>query len=180
LLGSVTAGAGILISSDAGTTWTVAEPSPDGAYGNLDQVVASSDGSHIYAAGEGLAISKDSGATWTTIQAAPWTRMATSADGTLLVASVETGLQVSLSTDSGQSWTQLVSAGQNFSYFAVASDDQKVIGAAYLAPLYALSAVTTAASTGFVAGNQYQSATLQYYGDGLFSLIDNEGLLTVQ
>jgi hypothetical protein len=33
---------------------------------------------------------------------------------------------------------------------------------------------------GFIAGNQNQTATLQYYGNGLFSLIDNEGQLTAQ
>jgi hypothetical protein len=181
-VGTGSVGSGILMSSDAGVTWTLAEPNPNGiqSYTNFDQVAASSDGSHIYAVGEGLTSSTDSGATWTVNQSAPWISVATSADSSVVVASAGAGLPVSISTNSGQYWTQLGSGGHYFSAFVVASDDQKVIGAVDQGSLYALSAVTTVGTAGFVAGNQYQSATLQYFGNGLFSLVDNEGQLTVQ
>jgi hypothetical protein len=74
----------------------------------------------------------------------------------------------------------LGSGGQQFSTFVVAGDDQKVVGATFQGSLYALSAITTVGTGGFIAGNQNQTATLQYYGNGLFSLIDNEGQLTAQ
>jgi hypothetical protein len=175
------AAAGIYISPDGGATWRVAEPSGEGIYDLWNHVVATSNGTRIYAIAqpEGLASSTDSGATWTMNQSTAWTQFATSADGTVLLASAGSTL-LSLSTDSGQYWIQFGAGGQTFSSFIVAGDDQKIVGAVNQGSLYALSALTSTGTAGSVAGNQYQSATLQYFGNGLFSLIDNEGQLTVQ
>jgi hypothetical protein len=180
--GSISTAFGIYISPDAGATWTLAEPNPYGIYGgNWSHVVASSDGTHIYATGDGLASSTNSGATWTINQSESWGEFATSADATVLVASAGGAASpVFISDDSSQYWTQLGSGGQQFSTFVVAGDDQKVVGATFQGSLYALSAITTVGTGGFIAGNQNQTATLQYYGNGLFSLIDNEGQLTAQ
>jgi len=56
----------------------------------------------------------------------------------------------------------------------------RILGAVYSGFLFNPSSVTTTGTGGSVSGDQYQAITLQYFGDGLFSAISNEGLLVVQ
>jgi len=172
---------GIFVSSDAGVSWSLVEAEP-GSYATWEQVKASSDGTQVYAlgAGTGLGISRSSGASnsWTVNQSSPWTNLSVSADGTALIATGS--LPAAISTDSGQNWTPVDPDGEQFSSFVVTDDDQKVIAGTNGGPLYALSSVTTVGTAGAVTGKQNQAVTLQYVGNGVFVVINNEGPLAVQ
>jgi hypothetical protein len=115
----------IYVSSDAGATWT-----PTSAPNNVWNGVASSaDGTKLAAAGTvysvvspghffapgGIYTSSDAGVTWTPTSASGgyWSCIASSADGTRLVA--VDYYRVYTSSDFGQTWVQ-TSAGTNFNY----------------------------------------------------------------
>ncbi len=172
---------GILASSDFGATWSLIEPSPSSA--GWADVVASSDGSHLYAVGAGLAISSNAGASWSADPsfAWSWSGVATSADGSILVLTQQSTGGVSVSRDSGQTRVSLDSGFVTASAaFVIASDDQHILAAPRGGAVYRLSAVTTAGTAGSVAGTQNQSVTLQYFGAGIFAVTETEGLLATQ
>ena len=77
------------------------------------------------------------------------------------------------------SWVQL-NSGQGWYALACAANAKRLVGAVNGGFLFNPSSVTTAGMAGSLSGAQYQALTLQYFGNGLFSTIDNEGLLTVQ
>ncbi len=166
---------GTFVSSDAGSTWT--QLSSDA----FDALAASSDGVQIYASGNssGPLMSSNSGTTWSVMNSIQWSSGATSPDGSTVIVS-EYGGPPAVSTDSGQSWTLLASGVAVGGAFVVSSDDQHIIAADTATPIKELSEVTSAGTAGYLAGNQAQSVTLQYFGNGLFTVIDNEGQLTVQ
>ncbi|HWG77987.1 MAG TPA: hypothetical protein VN660_14510 [Steroidobacteraceae bacterium] len=175
-VGTISTGSGILTSSDAGAHWTVAYPGL-----GWQQIATSSDGSQIYVVGgnSGRAVSRDSGTTWSLNSSdLGWSNLAVSPDGTTVMAGGG-GLPVSVSTDAGENWTQMPYIGQSFVGFVVPNKNQKIIGALYDGPIEVASASTTVGTAGVLSGNQNESATLQYFGNGVFSLIANEGQLTV-
>lgn len=166
---------GLYVSSNMGSSWTLLSSSIP-----LDMVAASSDGTHIYSAGgNGLAISNDSGTTWSVVSG-QWEHVAASPDGSTVVVA-QPGSLPTVSPDFGQTWTLLTSElVESATAFVIGSDDQHIIAVSNGDPFYVLAGVTTAGTAGSVAGSQMQSVTLQYFGNGLFSVIDNEGQLTVQ
>ena len=168
---------GVWLSADAGVSWTQLKALNEGPPAS---VTASSDGTKIYAvSAAGLAISTDSGVTWTTNESALWSHIATSADGSFIIAGGN-NLPMAVSTNFGQSWAQLSdSTVEGMSNF-VALGDGNFLGAIEGSPIYSLKDDTTVGVNGFLAGTQFQSASLQYFGNGLFSLISNQGLLTVR
>jgi len=174
-------GNGVWVSSDAGATWTLLEASA-GTNGAWSSVSASRDGTRIYAAGTaGVAVSGNSGGAWSVNQSVPWSNVVTSPDGTAVVLSQLDGGAVSLSTDSGQTWSFLDSGLiAKASYLVFGSGGQRLISVAGYGPIELLSSTTTTGTAGSVAGTQEQSVTLQYFGNGLFSATQSEGLLTLQ
>jgi hypothetical protein len=169
---------GVWVSADGGVSWTLLKAL---AQATTSSITASGDGTKIYTVGtgEGLAMSADSGATWTTNESAQWNDIATSADGSVLIAGGNS-LPVAVSTNFGQSWTQLSdSTVEGISNF-VALGDGEFLGTIDGSPIYSLMDDTTVGVNGFLAGTQFQSANLQYLGNGLFSLISSQGLLTIQ
>ncbi len=106
----------LLTSTDSGVTWT-----PRLAGGNWTSVASSSDGGKLAAAVGGyyqyqgptappayvpgvLYISSDSGATWATGPSGNWSAVASSTDGSKLLAA-DYGGQLYTSADSGATWT---------------------------------------------------------------------------
>ena len=169
----------IYISLNSGATWTSSVSTRSG-YGGFNTIVCSSDCSHIAAVGSaGLAISVDSGATWTIDPARSyWSTIAISADGKTLFAG-GTATAISMSIDGGTTWAQL-NSGQGWYAIACAANATRLVGAVNGGFIFNPSSVTTAGTGGSVSGAQDQALTLQYFGNGLFSVIDNQGLLTVQ
>lgn len=133
----------VYISTDGGVTWT---PSLGGnIFGSLTM---SGDGTKLavintFATSYGVGyihVSTDGGATWTTLTSSglrPWTSVAYSADGSMLVA-VDHGTIINgdtifggyiyTSTDDGLTWTPQTSAGINaWGLVAVSADGSKMI-----------------------------------------------------
>jgi hypothetical protein len=171
---------GVWVSSDFGNTWTIV-PGTDN--GNYNTVAASSGGKVIIATSyQGFIISRDSGATWAVTSGNAFSNVAISPDGTALIVAnfnFESSTSSSVSTDGGTTWTELSAGPENFSRF-LAFDDQFMAGGYNGGLMYSLAAATTVGTAGSISGEQHQSVTLQYSGDGLFSVIDNEGFRTVQ
>jgi hypothetical protein len=171
------AGAQIQISVDSGVNWTTVQTGL--GISVWIKVVCSSDCSHIAAMGTlGLNLSMDSGATWVSDAARKGSVIAMSADGNTLF-SVETSV-ISLSTDAGITWTPLNSP-EGWLSIACSADAQRIIATTgYGGHIYNPTQITTSGVAGFVSGTQYQALTLQYFGNGLFSLLQNDGMLQVQ
>jgi hypothetical protein len=176
---------GVWVSSDGGNSFTVV-PSTNGfLYRSL---AASSDGTVIVAdsgltliadSGLNLIISRDSGATWPINSEPVLNDAAISPDGTVLIGN--NANLPAVSTDGGSTWTTLGAGPVSFTGFVASADDQHFIAIGPGAPtIYSLAEATTVGTAGSVSGEQHQSVTLQYSGNGLFSVIDNEGLLTVR
>jgi hypothetical protein len=165
------------VSSNSGASWAQSFVSGTGVFSSL---VCSADCSHIAAASYvGIAISTDSGTTWTLDSTGTnWSTIAISADGNTLFVGGEVSA-VNMSTDAGRTWVQL-NSGKGWSAITCSANATRILGAVYSGFLFNPSSVTTTGTGGSVSGDQYQAITLQYFGDGLFSAISNEGLLVVQ
>ncbi len=144
----------LYLSSDAGTTWTETYPPSGTAVNQYWQSAASSaDGTKLVVGnryksgtvGSGrLYISSNSGAIWTEVQPAGntdrnWTSLASSSDGSvLLVGNQTTGtyptiVRLYLSTNSGQTWTEVQPAGnvsKTWGALASSSDGTRLIAGA--------------------------------------------------
>jgi photosystem II stability/assembly factor-like uncharacterized protein len=111
-----------------------------------------------------------------------WQSVASSADGTKLVAAV-TGGQIYTSTDSGANWTPLES-NRNWRSVASSADGTKLVALERAGPIYTLatgSQVQTATGTnGGIAGDRYEAIELQYLGGGVFNVLSAAGAFNVQ
>lgn len=120
-------GGPIYTSTDSGLTWTLRTNIAAGYY-----VASSTDGTKLVAVGIGsIATSTDSGATW--VPQSPgvggnWDAVASSADGTKLVALLSSG-QIYTSPDSGVSWIPRT-AGASLSSVAMSEDGTKLVAGA--------------------------------------------------
>jgi photosystem II stability/assembly factor-like uncharacterized protein len=117
----------IYISTNSGAAWN----EPNGAAGV--RVAASADGNKlVVAGGYGLYTSTNSGATWTKIQTsvpvAYSLSIASSADGTKLVAASHSG-GIYASTNSGVTWTQTDAPVTNWYSIACSADGNKLVAA---------------------------------------------------
>jgi len=117
----------IWTSGDTGVTWTSHSfGSSDNGIKNWTAVSSSSDGSYLLAANKNglLYTSYDSGATWTnqaTSQA--WASVASSANGSNLVAAASAGIY--LSADAGNTWT-LGQSNNTWTAVAISTDGQRI------------------------------------------------------
>jgi photosystem II stability/assembly factor-like uncharacterized protein len=140
----------VYTSADSGATWQKDALTPDDQY----YVASSANGTNLVAVGYGgifgsIYLSADAGATWTTPEAPAdfwltnfWSSVASSADGTKLVAAAEAtkGTDTFLpgpiytSTNSGVSW--MLSGAPSNVWYSVASsaDGSKLVAAAYAGP----------------------------------------------
>jgi hypothetical protein len=117
----------IYTSTNSGTTWvsrvagSVAGSSADG-----NKLVA------FFPAG-GIYTSTNAGVTWTQTGAptsAYWGRLASSADGCVLVAGIATNGPIYVSTNSGTFWTQTTAPSNNWGSIALSADGSQVAAAA--------------------------------------------------
>jgi photosystem II stability/assembly factor-like uncharacterized protein len=173
-------GTQIYTSTDSGVTWI---PQNSGAK-NWMAIASSADGVHLTAitadlTEQGVSTSVDSGVTWSyTRMVSAWADVASSADGSRLVLAGYGG--VSTSNDFGVSWTVLQPGTQNWSAVASSADGARFVTAASDSYIYNPTSMTTLGTAGSIAGTQYEAIKLQYFGNGLFSVLNSEGLLDVQ
>jgi hypothetical protein len=121
--------------------------------------------------------SSDSGVSWTARESdRNWFGVASSADGSKLVASVEHG-QLYTSSDSGVSWTARES---NRYWWNVASsaDGSKLVAVEW--NIYTSIATTSPGVGGSISGTSTDAIELQYVGDGMFAVLSHQGSLTIQ
>ncbi|MGP8220618.1 MAG: WD40/YVTN/BNR-like repeat-containing protein [Limisphaerales bacterium] len=132
----------IWTSANSGATWTQQNGSSGSGSRYWSSVASSSDGTHlvaavgytIYTANQPGAIytSTDSGVTWASHTSSPlsssmnWSSVASSADGTKLVAAVRSG-QIYISSNSGSSWTAQGPNGLLWISVASSSDGTKLV-----------------------------------------------------
>ena len=132
----------IWTSANSGATWTIHNSSPISSPFYWSSVASSADGTKlvatvgytIYTASHPGAIytSTDSGASWTSHTSTPlsstlnWSSVASSADGTKLVAAVRSG-QIYISSNSGTSWTAQGPNGLLWTSVASSSDGTKLV-----------------------------------------------------
>jgi photosystem II stability/assembly factor-like uncharacterized protein len=133
---AVVNGGNIYTSTNSGSTWLIHNSSPINSALFWSSVASSSDGTKLVAA-VGYTIyntsplgaiytSSDSGASWTAHTSSPlsstlsWSCVASSADGTKLVAAVRGG-QIYLSSNSGASWAAAPSGLNGLLWSSVAS-----------------------------------------------------------
>ena len=122
-------------SLDDGVTWAIDSPQPsftsvtssaDGA-----MLAATDNGSNLYDSSGSIWTSSDSGVSWepTSSPLLTWSSIASSGDGTTLVATAGTGYSyIWQSTDSGYTWSNTVSAGQgNWTKIACDSTGERIV-----------------------------------------------------
>ena len=108
-----------------------------------------------------------------------WRQVASSSDGSKLVAMVVNGL-IYTSADSGQTWTPRESARYWYSV-ASSSDGSKLVAVVASGQIYtSTNHGTTPGTTGFISGNQYETITLQYIGNNIFTVWNNPGTYVVR
>ena len=136
--------------------------------------------------------STNSGVTWTPRESNRyWTAVASSSDGTQLVAvegsgQLYTGGQIYTSTYSGVTWTPHESARNWYRGLASSSDGTQLVAAVYGGQIYTADPTTfevqstTVGTAGWISGGQYDAVELQYIGNNTFTVLSNEGYLVVQ
>ena len=109
-----------------------------------------------------------------------WRCVASSSDGTKLVAGVSGGYggQIYTSTDSGATWT----AREQVRYWrsvASSSDGTKLVAVTGEGgQIYIYNESTTVGATGYLTGPQFSAIELQYVGNGQFMPLSSAGTIT--
>ena len=185
-------GAELYTSIDSGVSWSLRVST-----GTWSSVASSADGTKLVAGNNNrqpftgnpsqvydrqLYTSTDSGISWMPRESARnWSSVASSADGSKLVAGVNGG-QLYISTDSGLSWTPRESI-RNWYSVASSADGTKLVAGDSNGRLYtSRSDRTTPGAAGFISGEQYDALELVYAGNGLFVPLSHHsysGLFTV-
>ncbi len=137
-------------STNSGVTWTRTSAPTTNEFGAMAGAVAcSADGSHLVVAtssgppgGGPLYTSSDSGATWTMNSVLPagfWGFLASSADGSRLVAMDTTWGRISVSADAGASWAWVNAPALPWTALALSADGSTLVaafdGGIYVSPL---------------------------------------------
>jgi hypothetical protein len=167
----------IYTSTDSGVTWT-----PRDSVRNWSAVASSSDGTKLVATVSSGQIytSPDSGVTWNARDSSRnWFSVASSSDGTKLFATISAGGQIYASTDAGVTWTPRDSA-RWWQGVASSSDGTKLVAVTYGSQIYTSSPNTSVGTAGSISGGQYDAIELQCIGNNTFTVLSNEGYLTVQ
>jgi len=167
---AATLGGQLYTSTDSGANWTARD-----ANRNWRSVASSSDGSKLVAVANAGQIytSSDSGANWTPRDSnRDWYTVASSADGSKLIAGVDGG-QLYVSTDSGATWAARESS-RFWRGVATSADGSRLLAFPSFGVIYtSASGRSTAGTSGFVSGSQYDALTLQYVGSGEWVAIDH-------
>jgi len=111
------------------------------------------------------------------------TYVASSSDGTRLVAVSENYCGIYTSSISGGTWTLTSAPTAPWRAVASSSDGNKLVAAASGSGIYTLTKVhqsTTGGTAGSIIGGQYDAVELQYIGNNSFMVLSNEGYLAVQ
>ncbi len=140
----------IYVSTNAGATWTSNTNVP-----SLGYFACSADGRKWIASGDGgIYTSTNSGATWTSnnVPNGLWLCVASSADGTKLVAVETTNLasyicQIYVSRDSGITWSLTSAPGLTWDSISTSADGTKLVAAA-TATAYTSGAIYTSVDSG--------------------------------
>lgn len=177
----------VYTSTNSGVNWTVRTNLPGNVF-----VASSADGTKLVAAVANAAIytSTDSGMTWTAQNGGlrDWTSVASSADGSRLIATANTsqssggptssGIYTSL--DYGVTWTaQNISSTLSWGSVTLSADGTRPAAAANYGAIYTSQlftrAGTTPGVTGYLLGGQNTAIELQYTGNGQFISLSHEG-----
>lgn len=113
-----------------------------------------------------------------------WTSVASSADGSHLLAGYNGGTLTTAgylygSVNNGLNWTQLLGA-TNAPWIALASsaDGSKLAAAAYNGYIYTSGQnVSTSGTNGYLVGAYQSALELQYVGNGIFLPLSHEGTI---
>ncbi len=129
-LAAINSGA-VYTSSDGGSTWN-----PPHSFGfQLRAIASSALGDKLVVVGEQIYTSVDYGANWATSESSrAWYAVASSADGSKLVAVVEGGL-IYTSTDSGVTWAPRETS-RSWRAVASSADGSKLVAATSIGQLY--------------------------------------------
>ncbi len=126
----------VYLSTDYGVTWTYSS-----GFSDARIIKCSADGTKLFVAGARYIYrSLDSGATWTTLVSNSsnfWDAIASSSDGTKIVAYDGISGYTYISTDSGITWTTSTGFRKEYMYsIASSADGTKLIACGYLGYLY--------------------------------------------
>jgi len=130
--------------------------------------------------------STNSGATWTPSgsPAAGWVSVASSSDGSKLVAASDAGIYTS--ANSGVTWTQhsiprySLAAYASLVSVALSSDGSKfvAVGDQIYTPQFTAQTTTARGVSGHLTGRQDAAIELQYVGSGQFQVLSFVGTIT--
>lgn len=183
-------GGQIYTSIDSGTTWI--------SRGNSNSwrfVASSADGSKLVAVAEDVGFgvgcrfcfpiiltSTNSGVTWTprlSTQNQNWISVASSADGTKLIAAAKGG-QIYLSKDAGATWVAY-EANRQWAAVASSADGSRLVAVVNGGQIYtstgSSSSVTTVGTAGDLIGMRFAAIELQFMGNGLWMPLSHEGTI---
>ena len=122
--------------------------------------------------------STDSGLTWTPQGTNNyWTGIASSADGTKLVATSTGAGQIYVSTDSGITWFPKDSL-RAWSAVASSTDGSKLAATVAYGFIYTSGPSSTQGTNGYLTGGQNTAVELQYVGNGTWMPLNHEGNIT--
>jgi hypothetical protein len=162
---------GIYISTNSGTSWSQRSAI------NASSVASSSDGTKLVAVfdGGGIYTSTNSGTTWTQTSApsAGW-YVASSSDGTFLVAAADYEGGIYTSTNSGTTWIQTSAPSANWPSVASSSDGTKLV--AVVGGGFAQGGIYTSTNSGTT---WIQSSAPSNYWYSVASLSDGSNLVAV-
>jgi len=183
-------GGPIYTSIDSGTTWI-----SQSNFNAWRSVASSADGSKLVAVAEDLGFgvacrscfpiiltSTNSGASWTprlSTLTQNWISVASSADGTKLIAAAKGG-QIYLSKDSGATWAPY-EVNRQWAAVASSADGSRLFAVVYGGQIYtstgSSSSTTTTGTAGDLVGGRYSAIELQHMGGGLWMPLSHEGTI---
>lgn len=164
---AVVNGGQIYTSEDSGDTWTARASTR-----SWNSVASSADGTKLVASSNQIFTSADSGVTWTPRESVRnWVAVASSSDGAKLVAAVSGG-RIYTSEDSGETWVARESA-RSWQSVASSADGTKLTAVENGGRIYSGSLAPT------FSGGQGAAVELVYSGGGVWTLVNQQGSLTV-
>ena len=169
----------VVVSADSGQTWALSPPSGSAYYTSI--AMSSRGMVAVGKQGDGSsALFTSGGGVCGNAPATNWVSIASSSDGTKLVAAVGGG-QLWTSSNAGTNWTAQAST-QNWQSVAMSADGSEVIavvngGSVYTSTHVFDTGTTTVGTNGYLTGSQGTAIELQYIGNGQFMPLSHEGTI---
>jgi hypothetical protein len=165
------------ISTNSGADWAPLR-------NDIAFIACSSDGTKLVAdaySSNSIITSTNSGVTWnvTNSPVANWRALASSADGSKLVAVVGGG-HIYTSSDSGNSWTTNNVSVQNWFSVASSADGNKLVAAVQNGGIYASSDSGKSWTTNNAPAQNWYSVASSADGNKLFACVNGGGIWTLQ